>query len=42
MPKSCAVLCRIAKLDKKQASAFTSRIDDEYRVNMWVGKVAVH
>ncbi|KFM24664.1 Transmembrane 9 superfamily member 4 [Auxenochlorella protothecoides] len=34
VPKSCAVLCRIAKLDKKQASAFTNRIDDEYRVNM--------
>lgn len=30
----CKILCRIDKLDEKQAKAFQSKIGDEYRVNM--------
>ena len=32
----CKLLCRMEKLDGKQADAFKSKIQDDYRVNMWV------
>ena len=30
----CKVLCRIEKLSADQAKAFSTRIEDDYRVNM--------
>lgn len=34
-PQMCNVLCRV-KLDAKTTKAFKEKIDDEYRVNMYV------
>lgn len=41
MNKYCAVLCRIKSLSKSEAKAFSSRIDDEYKVNMILDNLPV-
>lgn len=35
MDQFCSIVCRIQALNKAQAKAFTGKISDEYRVNMW-------
>lgn len=38
--EQCKVLCRIESLSEAQADAFIAKIDDDYKVNMWVPKAA--
>ena len=40
MDQQCKVLCAIKSLNKGQAKAFQKKIDDDYRVNMWVSRMS--
>lgn len=39
--EQCKVLCRLESLSEDQAEAFKEKIDDDYKVNMWVLFAAV-
>jgi hypothetical protein len=34
--QECKVLCKIDSLSKEQSKAFQAKIEDDYKVNMWV------